>query len=120
MWQNIDISSNLVQRAAIEFVAFINAYNKEYTKLCENLRLNEVHEAARLLPNRKMLSFKDSIDPDGQIPNFSAKLKLTSAVLQVKVTTNPGDAVFEFSVIYDMTRDELIFEVGVYPASWLL
>ena len=102
----------MVRRAASEFVTFVNEYNRKYTDLCEKLQLSDVHEAARLLPNKKMLSFKISIDEDGQLPDLSERVRLTSAVLQIKVSTIPGAGIFEFSAIYDMSRDKLIFQVG--------
>lgn len=111
VWQNIDISSSLVKRAAKEFVAFINNYNSKYSNLCHELTLNEIYEAARLLPNKRVLSFKRTYDADGYKPDLSGKIKLTSQVIQVKVSTKPGGGLFEFSAIYDMQRDVFIFQV---------
>lgn len=114
MWQNVDINTSLVRRAAIEFVQFINKYNSKYSKLCEKLQLADVYEAAKLLPNRRVLSFKGSVDADGQLPEFSQKIKLTSELFQIKVGTTPGGGLFEFSSIYDMNDNRFIFQVNIF------
>ncbi|XKL66450.1 hypothetical protein PGB90_009870 [Kerria lacca] len=108
----MDINSNLIHRAALEFVHFINVYNSKYSKLCEKLNLKEIHEAAKLLPNKKVLSFKGSYDADGWVPDLSQKIRVTSEVFQVKVATEPGAGIYEFSTIYDILSDHFTFQIN--------
>lgn len=112
----MDIHSALVRRAAEEFVDFVNEYNARYTNLCEKLQLLDIHEAARLMPNRRVLSFKGSIDADGLKPDLTNKATLSSEVIQVKVATKPGTAIFEFSSIHDIANDRFVFQVSVSGA----
>ncbi len=114
IWQNVDIRSSLVRRASTEFVAFLNSYNAKYSDLCETLKLEDIREAAKLLPNKRVLSFKQSYDADGHIPDLTSKVRLSSQVLQVKVRTKPGHGVFEFSTIYDFNADRFTFQVSTF------
>lgn len=113
MWQNLDINSKQVQRAATEFVNFLNDYVSKYSNACHQLKLVDVFEAARLLPNKRVLSFKGSSDADGHIPDLSSKIKLSDEVIQVKVSTSPGGGIFEFSAIYYMNIDRFVFQVSI-------
>lgn len=114
MWQNVDINSHLVRRAAGEFVDFVNKYNSKYSRLCQTLRLADVYEAAKLLPNKRVLSFKGSVDADGHMPDLSSKIRLTSELFQIKVGLTPGGGLFEFSSIYDINADRFIFQVRTH------
>lgn len=111
MWQNVDLNAHLVQRAVTEFVVFINKYNFKYSDLCAPLKIADIHEAAKLLPNKRVLAFKGSLDADGHMPDLSNKVKLTSETYQIKVSTKPGSGIFEFSTIYEIAEDRFVFEV---------
>lgn len=111
MWQNLDINSKQVRRAAAEFVNFLNAYVSEYSNACHRLELVDIFEAARLLPNKRVLSFKGSSDADGHIPDLTSKIRLSDEVIQVKVSTSPGGSIFEFSTIYYLNNDRFVFQV---------
>lgn len=52
-----------------------------------------------------LLDFRKSGDQDGFIGDFSAKTKVTTEIYQLKVRTVPGDALFEASIVHDLTKN---------------
>lgn len=112
MWQTVDFNSKIIQRVAKEFVDFINRYNSQYSNRCEELHLDSIREAAKLLPNKRVLTFKGALDVDGHLPDLTNKIKITSDLYQVRVKTVPGNGLFEFSSIYDRNDDRFIFQVN--------
>ncbi|XP_065217381.1 uncharacterized protein LOC135843428 [Planococcus citri] len=111
VWQTIDFNTKIIHRAAKEFVEFLNQYNSQFTNLCKKLDLDSIRDAAKLLPNKRVLTFKGSLDVDGHLPDLTNKIRITSDLYQIRVKTTPGNGLFEFSSIYDRTDDRFIFQI---------
>ncbi|XP_054271598.1 uncharacterized protein LOC128993578 [Macrosteles quadrilineatus] len=104
-WEKVDPQSHLVHRAATTFVDFINQYNAKHSTLCSLLNLEAVLWSARLVPSRALRRFKDAADLDGFVPNFSSNTPVTMETYQIKLITQPGNAIFEASISHHLKED---------------
>ncbi|XP_039296130.1 uncharacterized protein LOC111050348 isoform X2 [Nilaparvata lugens] len=104
-WEKIDPGTSIIQKAAKTLVDAINEYNKKYSNLCEQLSLNSVLWAAKLLPSKAVQTFKQSADMDGFVPDLSGKLEITMELYQIKISVLPGGGLFESSLTY-MVKDD--------------
>lgn len=115
--------------AANYFVQFLNGYTEDHHNICAILHLDEILWAAKLIPTKGtmckmyrlsyylstkltpmkyipgLLNFRKSGDQDGFIGDFSAKTKIMTEIYQLKVRTVPGDALFEVSIVQDLSKN---------------
>ncbi|KAK9504055.1 hypothetical protein O3M35_010490 [Rhynocoris fuscipes] len=110
-WESVNENDPIVQRAAHEFVKFVNKYNAEYSDDCIKLELNSIEWSARLVPSGALRRFHSSADKDGFVPNMSAYTPVTIVMYQLKLTTNPGKAIFEMSLTHDISLDKFKFRI---------
>ncbi|TKR68068.1 hypothetical protein L596_024110 [Steinernema carpocapsae] len=92
-----DISLKLA-RAVVDV---INRKTQPERALCSPIHLSKLGGAKRLVPHENVLKYKNAEDPDGFVPDFSGTTNATSALYQLKLRTNPGDALYEVTVHYD-------------------
>lgn len=101
-------------------VEVINRQLKDVFHLCSRLSLKELIEAkkwvfykwllpvnlayypsvqfdliSRLMPNEDLLKYKNVKDKDGFVPDLSGNTKAAFAHYQIKLGTEPGDAIYE-------------------------
>jgi len=70
-----------------------------------------------MAPNEGLLKFHHAADPDGFVPDMSAKIEITDIYLQIKVITRePAKAVFEFSCQYNNNSKEYTINVSFAPS----
>ncbi|XP_062563713.1 uncharacterized protein LOC134226761 [Armigeres subalbatus] len=107
-WETIeDTASEEVFRAAMATVDFINKYTERHRGLCATLNLDEIKWAAKLSPHEDLVKFKKNKDTDGYLGEFSSSgTKVAYDMYQVKLVTNPGKAIFEASVLHDVTSNQ--------------
>ncbi|XP_072152981.1 uncharacterized protein [Bemisia tabaci] len=101
-WERLSVSSYVVKNIGELFVKHVNSYNAEFTDLCAKLTIKQIHWATKMVPNRSVMKFKGARDNDGFVPDLSDSVHVTMETYQLKVTTSPGDGIFEFSVNYDV------------------
>lgn len=65
------------------------------------------------------MKFQKSGDQDGFIGDFSAKTKLTTETYQLKVKTEPGAALFEVSITYDIKKNSFVTKVSLLYLYYL-
>lgn len=111
-WQEISIDNDNVIAAAKYFIQFLNSYTEDHRDICEKLKIKEILWAAKLIPNKGLLKFQKSGDQDGFIGDFSAKTKLTTETYQLKVKTEPGAALFEVSITYDIKKNSFLTKIS--------
>ncbi|XP_015126195.1 uncharacterized protein LOC107047849 [Diachasma alloeum] len=101
-WEELSTINSTVTTAAKSFIKFLNSYTEEHRDICEMLKLDQILWAARLIPTKGLLKFRQSGDKDGFIGDFSAKTRLTHEIYQLKVRTQPGGGLFEASIDHDV------------------
>jgi len=91
--------------------------NAKYTDLCAPIEIDRIEWANRMEPNEGLLKFHHAADPDGFVPDMSAKTKITDIYLQIKVITRqPANAVFEFSCQYNNNTKQYTINVSFAPS----
>ncbi|CAB3409769.1 unnamed protein product [Caenorhabditis bovis] len=112
-WQDAmstDEDRNLSMRIAQTVVAAINREIETEKKLCAPLRLDKLIGSKKLLPDKGLLSYKNTKDADGFVPDLSGNTKPAFAHYQIKFKTTPGVAIYEATLFYDMMKDEVKFD----------
>ncbi|XP_053693436.1 uncharacterized protein LOC128741554 [Sabethes cyaneus] len=106
-WETInDTSSEPAFRSAMAVVDFINKYTEQHRSICATLSLDEIKWAAKLTPHQGLVKYKQNKDADGFIGDFSGSSKIAHDMYQVKLTTRPGGAIYEGSVLYDIAKNQ--------------
>lgn len=85
----------------------LNEYTEPHRDKCERWKLFKTEWALETTPNENLLKFYKNVDVDGFVPDLSAKMKVNSNVYQIKVILEPGNAVFEASIIHHLAKDEM-------------
>lgn len=101
-----DTNSEEVLRASKAVVETINKFTQDNRDICHELHVDEVKWSAKLIPQKSLMSFKTNKDVDGFLADLSAQTKVTYDMYQVKIITNPSNAIYESSVLYDFTANE--------------
>lgn len=104
-WQRIAESSPIVQRLSRTFVDYLNNYTAPHRDLCETWQLHSVQWALKMTPNENLLKFHKNADLDGFVPDMSARMQVNDNTYQIKVTLEPGNAIFEASITHNLVRD---------------
>ncbi|CAD5221035.1 unnamed protein product [Bursaphelenchus okinawaensis] len=96
--------SNLL---ALGIVKTMNEYTAKERSLCAEIHLAEVLSAKRLIPNTDLMKYNGVKDQDGFVPQLQGKTKATFFTYQIKLNTQPGNAIYEATVNYDEVAKEL-------------
>lgn len=110
-WDFVSTHDAYVQEGAKEFVNFLNNYTRPQRHMCAELSLSEIISAAKLRPNQKLLAFQQSADADGFKPDLSGTQQATSEMIQIKLKTTPGNALFEVSMSHDLLSGSFRIQV---------
>ncbi|VDK68396.1 unnamed protein product [Onchocerca ochengi] len=92
-------------------VQTINSHTKSQRHLCAPLKLVKLESAKRLVPHENLLKYKDTKDADGFVPNLDAKTKAAFAHYQLRFVTEPGNAMYEATVQYDILRNTVTVDM---------
>ncbi|CAO1414781.1 unnamed protein product [Diamesa serratosioi] len=101
-----DTTSENVRRAAKTVVRFINQLTHSNRDICEELKLDEIKWSAKLIPQKNLLQFKQNADVDGFMPDLTSNTKINNEMYQVKITTFPGKAIYEASIMHNLLENE--------------
>lgn len=93
-------------------VEVINRQLKDVFHLCSRLSLKELIEAKKLMPNEDLLKYKNVKDKDGFVPDLSGNTKAAFAHYQIKLRTEPGDAIYEVTLFYDFKQNEVHIDLA--------
>ncbi|XP_049802017.1 uncharacterized protein LOC126236620 [Schistocerca nitens] len=110
-WQEVSLEDKIVKKAAETFVDFLNKFTSERRHLCSPLHLEHVQWAARLVPNHNLLHFRKNADLDGFVPDLSAKTRHSHEIYQLKVSTEPGNGLFEVSMRYNIQENSFTIRI---------
>lgn len=114
-WQNAMETAEdrrLTKRIANAVVREINKEISVEKELCAPLRLAKIIDAKKLLPDSNLLAYKNVKDADGFVPDLSGSTKAAFAHYQLKIQTTPGVAIYEITLFYDVTADEMKLDFG--------
>ncbi|RWS14514.1 hypothetical protein B4U79_12142, partial [Dinothrombium tinctorium] len=100
-WQPADVSNPIVKAAAQALVDFINGLTQEVRNLCALLEISHITRAEKAEPRKELLSFKQSKDYDGFVPDLSAHTSVSETVYQIQIITKPSQGVYEGTVQYN-------------------
>ncbi|RWS30611.1 hypothetical protein B4U80_03084 [Leptotrombidium deliense] len=100
-WQSVDISDSVVQNAANTMVEYINSLTDPVRDLCTPLTVDRITRAERAQPNKNLLSFKQSKDHDGFVPDLTADTKVSDIVYQLQLVTSPSQGIYEATLQYN-------------------
>uniref|UniRef100_A0A915PL71 DUF229 domain-containing protein n=1 Tax=Setaria digitata TaxID=48799 RepID=A0A915PL71_9BILA len=101
--------SVLLSKAVVQT---INLHTKSERRLCAPLKLAKLESSWRLVPHETLLKYKDTKDPDGFVPNLVATTKAAFAHYQLKFITEPGNALYEATVQYDILKNTVTVDMG--------
>uniref|UniRef100_A0A914W1I4 DUF229 domain containing protein n=1 Tax=Plectus sambesii TaxID=2011161 RepID=A0A914W1I4_9BILA len=100
---------NMVARAVVQVM---NDETEPERKLCARLRLSKIEEAKRLVSNDEMLRYKNVKDADGFVPDLGGNTQLAFATYQLRIRTEPGDALYEVTLRYDIKEMRVTVDLG--------
>uniref|UniRef100_A0A1I7UIS0 DUF229 domain-containing protein n=1 Tax=Caenorhabditis tropicalis TaxID=1561998 RepID=A0A1I7UIS0_9PELO len=114
-WQNAMQTKEdrkLSRRIANAVVREINKEISVEKDLCAPLKLAKIIDAKKLLPDKELLAYRNVKDPDGFVPDLSGSTKAAFAHYQLKIQTTPGVAIYEITLFYDISLDEIKLDFG--------
>ncbi|TMS37546.1 hypothetical protein L596_004455 [Steinernema carpocapsae] len=95
------------QKLARTVVQVINSKTEPERSLCSPIHFSSLEDAKRLVPHENLLKYKNVKDADGFVPELSGNTKATNALYQLKIRTDPGNALYEVTVHYDMVANSV-------------
>lgn len=110
-WEPLSLDNPMVDRLSATLLNTINNYTKNYRDICEKLLLNKVMWATQAAPNDFLVKFNKNADKDGFLADLSAKTKITKEIYQIKVVLDPGESIFEASIVHLLNNDELMLKI---------
>lgn len=84
----------------------LNDYTEPHRYMCDELKLGDINWVQKLTPNQNLLKFNKNADLDGFVADLSGKMVLKFDKYQIKLTTLPGNSVFEATVTYYIDNDK--------------
>lgn len=110
-WKEIKNPSNnkRVQKAVTLVINEINNLLKDAQGQCARVMLKAIIFAQMFKPNNDVLAFEKTSDYDNYFPKLDADKQLTWIYYQIRFTTSPGDADWEFTVTYFVESKEFKF-----------
>uniref|UniRef100_A0A1I7Y327 DUF229 domain-containing protein n=1 Tax=Steinernema glaseri TaxID=37863 RepID=A0A1I7Y327_9BILA len=95
------------EKLARAVVQAINGRTQPERSLCAPIALSSLENAKRLVPHENLLKYKNVKDADGFVPELSGNTKATDALYQLKLRTEPGNALYEVTVHYDSVANSV-------------
>lgn len=105
-WTEIKKYDNRAIKAALTVTEKINQLTSKFRSICAPLQVETINWAGEMDINENLLRFKGSSDRDGYLGSFSDAKATGLQMLQVKLVTRPGDAIYEASVRYEVVTNE--------------
>lgn len=92
---------------AHSIVQSINSFTAPERKLCSELRLSEISDAKKLIPDENLLHYSGVKDQDGFVPDLNGNTTATFGTYQIRFKTLPGNALYDGTVYYDSVLNEI-------------
>ncbi len=97
----------IAQKLALAVVKKINDETEPERALCSQLHLDTMLNAVRMVPNRDLLRYRSAKDKDGFVPDLAGNTRLRFVFYQLRLRTQPGAALYESTVRYDMQMNNV-------------
>lgn len=111
-WESAEGHDEDVNTVARAVVQVINDETEPERKLCARLSLSKIEEAKRLVSHGDVLRYKSVKDADGFVPDLGGNTKLAFATYQLRLRTQPGDALYEVTLRYDLKEAKVTVDLG--------
>lgn len=111
-WQSVPIEDQIATRLKATLLATINNYTLAQRQLCAELTSKSVQWVNRASPNDYLLKFAKNADIDGFKPDLTGSTAVKSVIYQIKMVTQPGNAVFEASIEYLLKSDRMSLKLS--------
>lgn len=105
--RRLSLTDSVVRKTAKQLVDKINTYLAAYIDMCAKLRLLAILTAEQMVANDNVLRFQESLH---DVINRTVRYGNRSdpvVIYQLTVRTEPGGALFEGTVRYDETTDDI-------------
>ncbi|KAI6187388.1 hypothetical protein M3Y98_00237900 [Aphelenchoides besseyi] len=112
-WQSALESEELQDVSKVlahSLVQSINAYTAPERSLCSELRLSEILDSKRLVPDESLLRYSGVKDQDGFIPDLKGNASTTFGLYQIRLKTVPGYAIYDTTLFYDSNVNEVTID----------
>ena len=103
-WETVSVSDETVGQLGRELVERLNNETERVRDLCAALSLGAVESARRLVPHADVLRYKKAKDADGFLPDLSGKGTVSLAQYQLRVRTQPGNALYEATIPFHLVQ----------------
>ncbi|XP_063543190.1 uncharacterized protein LOC134751676 [Cydia strobilella] len=110
VWQNVSDSDPMYNRTANALINYINTFTKDAGPKCIPRTVASTSWVLRQRVNNRLLAFNTAIDYDTYLGRFNAKTKVTIENFQIGIESNPGGAVYEASLTYNVKDDKFIVQ----------
>lgn len=111
-WVDVSVTDKVVQRAVNHLVKTINDVTEKYRGDCVELSLFNISSAVKFSPNDRVLKFKQTIDQDGRMADFSDDTTASEILYQVTITTKPSLGKYEATVKYFPAENKFVANAG--------
>lgn len=111
-WENITISSPIVEKLVQVFVNTLNNYTESHRDICEPWKISKTEWALKMTVNENLIKFNKNADLDGFVPDLSATMKINSNTYQIKAILEPGNAIFEASITHQLNSNKMILRMS--------
>lgn len=112
-WTEVPVTDQAVQYIADSLVEAINKETDAERKLCSKLKLSKIGKASKYAPAAAVLSYKQSKDKDGFVPDLTGNSTMQVEYYQLDIWTNPGDAHYEAQVTWEKLTNELSIDLDL-------
>ncbi|CAG9116443.1 unnamed protein product [Plutella xylostella] len=104
-WTRVAEQDPLYRRSAEALVQYINTLTEEMRSNCAIRTLSHISYVQQQAPSKQLLTFRQSIDYDGFVPDFTAYTGEKKQTFSVKIAVGPGHGVYEATMTYSLTED---------------
>ncbi|KAL3281046.1 hypothetical protein HHI36_004270 [Cryptolaemus montrouzieri] len=111
-WNPLENDAPIVPQLAKTLIGTLNNYINSYRNLCDTWRLKEVNWASKLLPNEKMIQFKQNADRDGFLADLSADTHIETEMYQINLELEPDGALFEASITHNLHENSFQLKIS--------
>lgn len=98
-------SSQLMARSVVQV---INEETRKERRLCARLKLSQLLDSKRLVPNEKLLHYGGVKDQDGFKPKFTGNATATMVTYQIRFETQPGGAKYEATLLHNVNQSVVV------------
>ncbi|CDW60831.1 DUF229 domain containing protein, partial [Trichuris trichiura] len=112
-WKKFSTDALISWYIGDELVKAFNEQLKKEQMLCSPLRLDSVLEAYVSQPEDDFVAFVESKGYDGREPRFGRRIGVPYDSYRLTIRTNPRKAIYEATVLYDVTKAVLLIDLDL-------